>query len=122
MAFRSTAFVFLLLILIFGNHSRASAFRNYYVSPTGNDSSPGTSPSAPKLTLQSAVTVSASGDTVIVADGTYTGPGNVDVDFGARNITFQSQNGAASTIIDCGGSSTTNHRGLYLNGGGSISG
>ena len=65
-------------------------------------------------TIQAAVNASQSGDTVILEDGTYTGPGDVDVDFGGRNITITSQNGAATTIIDCGGSSSVYHRGFYL--------
>ena len=114
---RQTAILLLCFILGFGVLSRASAFRTYYVSPSGSDSNPGTSQTAPKLTLQAAVTASASGDTVIVGDGTYTGPGDVDVNFGARNITFQSQNGPIKTVIECGGSSSVNHHGLYLSNG-----
>ena len=84
-----------------------------YVSPSGNDDNTGTQ-SSPKLTIQAAVNATQSGDTVIVGDGTYTGPGNVDVLFAGRNLTVTSQNGAAKTIIDCGGSSSANHRGFYL--------
>ncbi len=68
-------------------------------------------------TLQAAVTAAASGDTVLVADGTYSGPGNHDIDFGGKSLTVASQNGAASTIIDCQGSSSANHRGFYLHSG-----
>ena len=46
----------------------------------------------------------------------YTGPGDVDLDFGGRNITVTSQNGPATTIIDCGGSSVK-HRGFHLHSG-----
>ena len=68
-------------------------------------------------TIQAAINVSANGDTVLIADGRYTGPGNVDLDFGGKNITVTSQNGASSTIIDCQGSSSANHRGFYLHSG-----
>ncbi len=68
-------------------------------------------------TIQAAVSAASNGDTVLIADGTYTGPGNVDIDFGGKNITVTSQHGAASTIIDCGGSASTNHRGFYLHSG-----
>ena len=64
-----------------------------------------------------AINASASGDTIFINDGTYTGPGNVDLDFGGRNITVESQNGPASTIIDCGGSSNAFHRGFTLHSG-----
>ena len=68
-------------------------------------------------TVQAAVNAAQNGDTVLIADGTYTGPGNVDIDFGGKNLTVTSQNGAATTIIDCQGSSSANHRGFYLHSG-----
>ena len=87
-----------------------------YVSPFGSDSNSGTL-AAPKLTIQAAINATLNGDTVIVENGTYTGPGDIDLDFGGRNITVTSQNGAATTIIDCQGSSSANHRGFYLHSG-----
>lgn len=80
-----------------------------YVSPSGSDGNDG-SQAMPKLTIQAAINATLSGDTVIIKDGTYTGPGNVDLDFGRRNITVTSQSGAVTTIIDCGGSSNFYHR------------
>lgn len=68
-------------------------------------------------TIQAAINAAVNGDTVLIADGTYTGPGNVDLDFGGRNINVTSQNGPTKTIIDCGGSAGTNHRGFYLHSG-----
>ncbi len=67
--------------------------------------------------IQAAITASSDGDTILIADGTYTGPGNVDIDFGGKNITVTSRNGAASTIIDCGGSGSADHRGFILQNG-----
>ena len=87
-----------------------------YVSPSGSDTNPGTQ-AAPKLTIQAAINATNNGGGVVVEDGTYTGPGDVDLDFGGRNITVKSQNGPATTIIDCGGSSIENHRGFYLHSG-----
>jgi predicted outer membrane repeat protein len=41
------------------------------------------------------------GDTVLVADGTYTGPTNKNLNFWGKAILVRSENGAASCIIDC---------------------
>jgi len=72
-------------------------------------------------TIQAAVNAAASGDTVLVAAGTYSGAGNRDIDFGGKNLTVTSSAGAASTIIDCGGYKSTdgsgNHRGFYIHSG-----
>ena len=67
-------------------------------------------------TIQAAINASVNGDTVLIANGTYTGPGNVDLDFGGRNITVTSQNGPASAIIDCGGG-PDNHDGFLFHSG-----
>ena len=78
-------------------------------------------PSASYPTIQAAVTAAASGDTVLVAAGTYSGGGNRDIDFGGKSLTVMSSVGAAGTIIDCGGSASTdgsgNHRGFYIHSG-----
>ena len=72
---------------------------------------------ADQPTIQAAVNAASNGDTVLIADGTYTGPGNVDINFNGKNITVTSQHGAASTIIDCQGSSSASHRGFTLRSG-----
>ena len=51
--------------------------------------------------LQAAINVSADGDTVLVAEGTYTGDGNTGVTFHGKVITVRSENGPETTIIDC---------------------
>ena len=75
-------------------------------------------PSAQYPTIQSGVDAAQDGGTVLVADGTYTGLGNRDIDFHGKSLTVTSQNGPAKTIIDCGGYKTTdgsgNHRGFYI--------
>ena len=68
-------------------------------------------------TIQAAINAAVNGDTVLISNGTYTGPGNVDIDLSGKNLTVTSQNGAATTIIDCGGSASANHRGFYLHSG-----
>jgi thermitase len=52
-------------------------------------------------TIQSALDAATDGCTVVVADGTYTGPGNRQLRFRGKALTLQSENGPAHCIIDC---------------------
>ncbi len=54
-------------------------------------------------TIQAAMTAAQNGDTVLVADGTYTGPGNNNLYFYSKIFTVRSENGPENCIIDCGG-------------------
>ena len=85
---------------------QAGADTFYVNGSCGNDAWTGTSsvcsaPNGPKLTIQAGIDASVNGDTVSVADGTYTGAGNKNLDFVGRLITLRSQNGPAACIIDC---------------------
>ena len=55
----------------------------------------------PYCEIQTAINDSANGDVITVRDGTYIGANNRDLDFNGKAVTLQSENGAASTIIDC---------------------
>jgi parallel beta-helix repeat protein len=68
-------------------------------------------------TIQAAIDAASNGDTVLVSDGTYTGPGNRDIDFKGKAITVRSINGPGVTIIDCQSTSTDKHRGFFFHNG-----
>lgn len=66
-------------------------------------------------TIQDGILMANDGDTVLVAAGIYEGKGNVNVDFGGKQITVRSISGAKNTIIDCGEIQDT--RGFVFNKG-----
>ena len=53
-------------------------------------------------TIQAAIDAAADGDDVVVADGVYAGPGNVNLDTQGKEITVRSANGAANCVISGG--------------------
>jgi len=69
---------------------------------------------ADSSTIQTGIMGAVDGDTVLVADGTYTGDGNRDIRFLGKAILVMSENGAESCIIDCEGNPEDEHRGFYF--------
>jgi putative cofactor-binding repeat protein len=65
-------------------------------------------------TIQAGIDAASNGDIVLVADGTYTGTGNRDIDFNGKAITVKSENGAEFCVIDCEADQYDNHRGFYF--------
>ena len=66
-------------------------------------------------TIQSGIDAAGDGDTILIADGTYSGPGNIDIEWDAttKHLLIMSENGRDHCIIDC----MQEGRGFLLNNG-----
>jgi len=71
--------------------------------------------SDPYQYIQDGIDAASGRDTVIVRNGTYTGTGNVNLDFGGKVITVRSLTTAENCIIDCG--TTMYVRGFFFHSG-----
>jgi len=79
--------------------------RTWHITPDGFGDLP---------TIQAAVDSAAEGDTLLLADGTYRGPGNRDVTVDKRLIIRSESDDPEACIIDCEGSSASPHRAFYI--------
>ncbi|UCC23543.1 MAG: hypothetical protein JSW23_05690, partial [Planctomycetota bacterium] len=75
----------------------------YYVDDDGSDDNDGLTPENAFATIQKGIDSTNNRDTVIVADGTYTGEGNNYITFLGKAITVRSESGPKNCIIDCNG-------------------
>ncbi len=103
-----------------------TAPRVLFVDIGGNNAWDGLSPTwrgdkhGPKGTIQAAIDECdpVEGDEVVIANGTYTGDGNRDLDFGGRAIRVRSETGSrGACVIDCQGGYNDPHRGFYFRRG-----
>lgn len=63
--------------------------------------------------LWAANVAASDGDTILVAPGTYSGTQNTDVNLYAKNLVFESEGGAAVTVID----GSSQYGGFYITNG-----
>ncbi|MCK4415185.1 MAG: hypothetical protein KAY32_16760 [Candidatus Eisenbacteria sp.] len=98
---RSSSLVLLALCLATFPMAQATI---YVIAPDG---------SGDFATIQEAIAFATADDIIELTDGTFTGPGNRDLDLLGKQITVRSQSGdPEACIIDCDGSAATPHRGI----------
>jgi hypothetical protein len=66
------------------------------------------------VSIQDAINVALEGDTVLVADGEYTGDGFRNLRFLTKNIALISESGSENTVLDFGSDSLTANSGIIL--------
>jgi parallel beta-helix repeat protein len=86
-----------------------AAATTYVIRPDGTGDFP---------TIQDAVNGTVDADVIELADGTFTGDGNRDIDFLGKAITIRSESGDPDAcVIDCEGAPGNEHRGFYFQSG-----
>jgi hypothetical protein len=102
---KTISIAFVIVTTLAAMQSPSSA-RTWYVKPDGTGDVP---------TIQAGIHGAATGDTVVLANGTFRGDGNRDIDYYGKAITVCSESDDPDLcIIDCEGSESDPHRGLYF--------
>jgi len=84
----------------------AASARTWHVSDDGTGDAP---------TIQAALDSAGHGDTLVLADGVFSGPGNRDLDCGGKRLTIYSESGDPDLcVIDLGGSEEEWHLGFVF--------
>jgi hypothetical protein len=99
-----TTLLFLTLAVSFALLPARAA--TYFVKPDGTGNF---------ATIQAAVNAAVNGDIIELADGTFRGPGNRDVNYLGKAVTIRSRSGfPLQCIVDCQGSVVTPHQGFVF--------
>lgn len=72
-------------------------------------------------TIQAGIDAANGGNTVLVASGVYTGPGNRDLKISGKSLVLKSEKGPRFTIINCEGSGLEPHFGMEFRAGSDLS-
>ena len=65
-------------------------------------------------TIQDAIDEADNLDTILVANGIYSGPGNCDLRLDGKSVILLSENGPSATVINCMGNAGEEHSGLII--------
>lgn len=106
MKFPLIRIILLILILVL---PAAAGARSWLIEDDGSGDAP---------TIQAGIDSAAAADTVLLANGTYTGAGNRDIDFEGKAIVVRSQSGDCNQcVIDCEASAADPHVGFIFDSG-----
>jgi hypothetical protein len=96
-----TVIVLILACVLAGT---AAEGRLWYVAVNGLDQYGGGAVGSPFASIQYGLNWAVAGDTVLVADGTYTGSSNTNIDFQGRRVVLRSaSDNPEKCVIDCRG-------------------
>lgn len=91
---------------VYSAELQCGASSTFTIAPDGTGSFP---------TIQDAIDAADPGDIIRLLDGTFSGPGNRDLNFFGKSISLVSVSGSPfSCVIDCGGTASEPHRGIVF--------